>query len=159
MSGRLEWIGISTGPRSTIDMVESIEAIEGKGLAGDYHAKSRMSRRQVTLIQLEDLERFAQALNRPDVAPELLRRNLVVSGIALATLKRETFQIGDVLLQGTGDCPPCSRMDEALGMGGKKTMRGRGGITARVLKSGLLRIGDSVAIAHSTPLFSVADET
>ena len=76
--------------------------------------------------------------------PNLLRRNLLVSGINLQTLVGQRFWVGAALFEGTGDCPPCRAMDTALGAGGKNAMTGMGGVTARVLEGGLIRVGDSV---------------
>jgi len=79
------------------------------------------------------------------LAPATLRRNVVVAGIPLIALKDRRFRIGEVLLEGTGECDPCSRMEAALGPGGYNAMRGHGGICARILEGGALRVGDAVA--------------
>ena len=98
----------------------------------------------MTLIQHEHLTQIAANCGRLLVTPDLLRRNLAVSGIDLQSLKGRRFSIGEVLLEGTDDCPPCIRMEENLGPGGRKAMTGRGGITARVIEGGRIRTGDIV---------------
>jgi hypothetical protein len=58
---------------------------------------------------------------------------------------------GDAVLEGTGPCAPCSRMEEALGPGGYVAMRGHGGILARVVVAGRIRIGDAVRQSPAEP--------
>jgi MOSC domain-containing protein YiiM len=84
-------------------------------------------------------------MGRDSVNPALSRRNLVVSGINLLALADREFLIGTVVLRGSGRCAPCSRMEEALGTGGFNAMRGHGGITALVVRGGIVRIGDPVS--------------
>ena len=87
---------------------------------------------------------WAHGCLRRRLESTLTRRNLVVSGINLLALKGEQFQIGDVVLECTGWCEPCSRMEANLGPGGYNAMRGHGGITARVLAGGVITLGDPV---------------
>ena len=124
--------------------VQSAVVRAGTGIDGEHHAKSGRSKRQVTLIQAEHLPVIAAILKRDAIDPGLLRRNLVVSGINLIALKDRKFKIGEVLLEGTGPCDPCSRMEENLGPGGYNAMRGHGGITAQVLEGGDIQVGDEV---------------
>ncbi len=142
--GRLEWIGLSPERRAALIEPQQAEAREGTGLEGEHHARSGRSKRQVTLIQAEHLEVVGALLGREPIPPGVVRRNLVVRGINLQGLRDRRFRIGEVLLEGTGPCPPCSRMQENLGEGGYHAMRGHGGITARVLEGGVLRIADPV---------------
>ncbi len=126
---------------------DAAEAIAGIGLAGDRYAqrpRGGASSRQVTLLQSEHLPVIAALARHPSVAPEQLRRNLVVAGINLLALQRVRFRIGDAEFEGTGPCHPCSRMESVLGFGGYAAVRGHGGITARVLVGGWLRLGDDV---------------
>ncbi len=146
--GELHWIGLSPNSRADILSVETAEAKVGTGLVGDHHAEHSQGRsqREVTLIQSEHLPIVASLLSRDAISPELLRRNLVVRGINLLALEGKTFRIGDVTLEGTGPCEPCQRMRQNLGPGGYNAMVGHGGITARVVNGGTIRIGDSVEV-------------
>lgn len=148
--GRVAWIGLSPAPRAELAAVEAAIARMGTGLDGDHHARSGKSKCEVTLIQEEHLAVVAKLLGMNRVAPEWVRRNVVVSGINLAALAKARFAIGDVLLEGTGPCAPCSRMEENLGAGGYNAMRGHGGITACVLREGTIRVGDAVRFVELT---------
>ncbi len=143
--GRLEWIGLRSKRLGEINIVNEAEVVAERGIVGDHKIKGRAgSKRQVTLIQQEHLAAVAGMLHREQVLPELVRRNLVISGINLLALKGKQFRIGDVILEFSGPCEPCSRMEWVLGAGGYNAMRGHGGITAKVLRGGTIRIGDAV---------------
>jgi MOSC domain-containing protein YiiM len=149
--GTVTWISIRPKRQSPVEVVNEVEAIAGKGLAGDrYNAKD--GTRQITLIQHEHLDATASILRRERIDPALVRRNIVVQGINLGSLKGKRFQIGTAILEYSGECHPCSRMEENLGFGGYNAMRGHGGITARVITSGIIRTGDSVIPAGDIPL-------
>ena len=143
-AGKLEWIGIRPLRRAPVTGVAQVEAIAGYGLAGDHYASTNNGKRQVSLIQAEHLRVVAQIMGTNEVLPGSLRRNLVVSGLNLYALRERRFRIGPVLLEGSGPCEPCSRMEEVLGTGGYNAMRGHGGIVARILEGGVLRAGDEV---------------
>jgi MOSC domain-containing protein YiiM len=142
--GKLEWIGVRPAYRAPVQVVASVRAEAGLGLIGDRYAECPGTKRQLTLIQAEHLPAIAALTGHAAIPPEWLRRNLVVSGINLLALKDRSFRIGAVLLEGTGLCQPCSRMEEVLGPGGYNAMRGHGGITAHVLNGGNLCVGDRV---------------
>ncbi|KIC37654.1 sulfurase [Ruegeria sp. ANG-R] len=138
--GRVEWIGMRPDRRATVKAVAST-LISAVGLDGD---RSRAGKRAVTLIQQEHLGAIGSYLGQEPVAPETLRRNLVVSGINLAALKGREVQVGEAVLRFTVICAPCSRMEEALGKGGYSAMRGHGGWCAEVVQPGQVRLGDVV---------------
>lgn len=142
--GRLEWIGLRPAHRQPMGPVAVVEAIVDRGLIGDRAGARAGSKRQVTLIQAEHLPVIASLAGLVDVRPELLRRNLLVSDINVIALQNKRFCVGEVLLEGTGICHPCARMEETLGAGGYNAMRGHGGITAQVVNGGVIRIGDLV---------------
>lgn len=146
--GLLEWIGIRPTLGAPMRVLGEVELIAERGVAGDRRAESVGGKRQVSLIQAEHLPVIASLVGRAEVEPELLRRNLVVRGINLAALRATTFRIGDAVLQGSGECAPCSKMEAALGVGGYNALRGHGGIVARVLTGAIVRIGDQVDFAR-----------
>ena len=105
----------------------------------------------MTLIQSEHLQAVATLLSKDHIDPALTRRNIVVSGINLLALQDQRFQIGEAILETTGLCYPCSRMEENLGAGGYNAMRGHGGINARVVAEGRIKQGDSVTLLPRDP--------
>jgi MOSC domain-containing protein YiiM len=144
---RVEWIGISPGYRQPIEPRDEVSVAVGTGIDGDYHSKKRPGgQRQVSLIQAEHFDVIAAKTGRDSVGPERFRRNIVVRGIELAALIGRRFRIGEALLEGTGPCTPCSRMDENLGEGGRLAMKGLGGLTAAVIEAGRIRRGDSLTV-------------
>jgi len=143
-TGRVEWIGVRPERGAPMVEVASAHAAPDTALEGDRFNGRPGSRRQVTLIQHEHLPVIAALAHHPRVLPSLLRRNIVVSGLNLLALKGKTFRIGGALLEYTGPCDPCSKMETLLGAGGLNAMRGHGGITARVLEEGNIAIGDPV---------------
>ena len=145
-TGTVVWIGVRPARRAELVPVETVRAETESGLEGDHYQGKLTGKRQVTLINAEHLVAIASMLGRPEVSPSLLRRNIVVKGINLLALKDKTFRIGEALLETTGECHPCSRMEENLGPGGYNAVRGHGGITARVVETGMIRVGDRVEV-------------
>jgi MOSC domain-containing protein YiiM len=140
--GRVEWIGLR--PKRDVPMHEVDSALGTEaGLEGDRYGKPG-GNRGITLIQEEHLPVIAALAGHLQVAPATLRRNLVVSGLPLVALKGRRFRIGEAVFEGTGDCDPCSRMERALGPGGFNAMRMHGGLTARIVQGGRIRVGDAV---------------
>lgn len=143
--GVVQWIGIRPARRAALQALDQVEIDPADGLAGDHYAKPGGTR-QVTLIQAEHLEAIASMLKKTVIAPESVRRNIVVRGINLLALKDKTFTVGGATLTFTGLCHPCSRMETELGPGGYNALRGHGGITAQVVRGGIVRLGDCVRV-------------
>lgn len=142
--GTLTWIGLRPEKKVSLKSVESAMVSEEFGLEGDHFSSTYSKKRQVTLIQEEHLQAVASILGKDKIDPNLTRRNLVIKGINLLALRNQQFQIGEVILEGTGYCHPCSRMEENLGPGGYNAMRGHGGLTAKVIRDGEIKVGDKV---------------
>lgn len=143
--GTIVWIGVRPERKAEVIAINSAILDPSYGIQGDHYA-GRSGNRQVTLIQAEHLPVIASMLQRELVTPEQLRRNIVVSGINLLALKDKSFQLGEAVLEYTGLCHPCSRMELTLGRGGYNAVRGHGGITARVTQPGKLQVGDACRV-------------
>ena len=148
--GRLEWIGRRPARRQPLERVEAVELLTDAHMTGDHARPKPGGKRQITLIQQEYLGAIGAMLGLPmPLDPARLRRNLAVSGLNLLALKDRRVQIGEnVILFITGECHPCSRMEEELGPGGYNAMRGHGGLTAHIERGGWLRVGDAVRVLH-----------
>ena len=154
--GRLDAILLRAARGLPMRSAGEAMALAGRGLEGDRatlrrSAASDGGRRQVTLIQAEHLPVIGALVGQDCIDPAKLRRNLVVSGLNLiasrSLFKDRPFvlRIGaSVVLEVSGPCEPCSRMEAELGRGGYNAMRGHGGVTARVLEGGVLAVGDAV---------------
>jgi len=156
--GRLQAIALRPARGRAALSVQHADAHAGQGLVGDRSYRSAgpgTGKRQVTLIQAEHLPVIAALAGgrwaQDGLDALLLRRNLVVAGLNLLAA-RSLFKdqplrlhLGDqVVLEVTGPCEPCSKMEALLGPGGYNAMRGHGGVTARVLQGGTLAVGDAV---------------
>lgn len=143
--GKLEWIGLRSERRGEVIVVEQAEAVVDLGLMGDHRMKKTPgSARQVTLISSEYIEAICRHTGHSSINPRLLRRNLMISGMNMNLLRYQKLQIGEVIIETNALCHPCSRMDEALGEGGTAAMFGYGGLCAKVIQGGVMRVGDAV---------------
>ena len=153
-TGRVRWIGVRPESRASMLELDAVEARREAGLTGDHARPGARNARQVTLIQWEHLAVISSLLGRTADQPILaqdLRRNLVVSGINLFSLKGRRFRVGQAILETTGWCQPCARLEQRLGPGTFQAVRGHGGITARVIESGIIRLNDELRVEPLGP--------
>lgn len=142
--GTVRWIGLRPDRRQPLLAVSHADLDPRHGLIGDHYRSRTNQARQVTVIQAEHVVAIAAYLGSDPIDPARLRRNIVVSGINLYALKGQRFLLGSALMVATGECHPCSRMEEALGPGGYNAVRGHGGITARTVRGGQVHLGDAI---------------
>ncbi|MEM9819932.1 MAG: MOSC domain-containing protein [Bacteroidota bacterium] len=144
--GQIQWIGLRRQKREALLSVDTAKVSVEKGLEGDHH-KGRNKKRQITLIQAEYLDVVASILKKEYIDPQVTRRNIMVSGINLQALKDRKIRLGkEVVLEVTGECHPCSRMETNLGPGGYNAMRSHGGVTAKVIQGGTIYLSDEVVM-------------
>lgn len=155
--GKVELVSIRPVKRGGVKVVDEVTVTPNGGLEGD-HSFGKRPKRQVTLIQSEHLDAMASILKIEKADPTLTRRNIVVSGVNLLAFNDLQFQIGEAILEMTGHCHPCSRMETNFGPGGYNSMRGHGGITAKVIRGGKIRVGDEVFLIARPEFTSGAND-
>jgi MOSC domain-containing protein YiiM len=122
--------------------VPEVEVIKDKGFKRCIHGRPG-SKRQLTLIDRETLENLG-------LAPGVVKENITTQGIdfqALAT--GNTLYVGECVLEITGPCDPCGRMDE-IRIGLQEELRGRRGWLCRVKVAGKIRTGDRIEVIAQT---------
>ena len=147
--GRLLGIARHDRPRGTMETLDHADITVEQGIHGDFRGslKPGRNKRQVTVMAAEG---WRDALRELDAAIpwEQRRVNLLVEGLALegAGDARIVFDSG-LVLEITGECDPCSRMEEvAPGLKAVLLPHWRGGVTTKVIQSGPVRVGDKVRI-------------
>lgn len=151
MTATVEALFIASGAGRAMERVTSVEALEGQGLAGDRYAArtgywTAVDECQVTLIEAEALDQIA-AEAKLRVAAGEHRRNIVTRGIALEALVGRRFRIGGALLEYDRPRPPCRYVETLTEPGMTRALaRAGGGICARVVAAGPIRVGDAIEI-------------
>ena len=82
----------------------------------------------------------ADGLGLAAPSPNVLRRNVITTGVDLNSLIGEEFALQGIHFVGVEECRPCYWMDQALAPGAEAALRGRGGLRARILSDGPLRV-------------------
>jgi MOSC domain-containing protein YiiM len=122
----------------------------GAGVEGDFKGLKH-PRRGVTVLAREAWEAALADLGDADDLDWTARRaNLLVEGVALPRAIGGVVRIGPVVIEVTYPTTPCRRMDEAKpGLLRALYPDWRGGITARVLEGGHVKLGDAVEVLVS----------
>lgn len=145
MSGVLEGIARVAVLRGPVEAVRDSALDPATGLLGD--ARGRKTTRQITVVFAEDWETACAQLGQ--ALPWTLRRaNLLVRGVVNPRAAGGRLSIGPAMLAITGETDPCQMMERAqAGLMAALTPDWRGGVTARVLEGGPIRLGDPVRFA------------
>ncbi len=150
MSGRIEAIAIAAQAGEPLRSVERVEAIAGKGLAGDRYAEeagefsdATSGQRDLTLISAEALESMA-AETGIDLSHLDSRRNVLVRGLDVNELVGRRFRLGDIECVGNELSHPCAYLQRLTHPGVLAGLVDRGGLRAGIVTGGLLEVGDAV---------------
>ncbi|MGC1481554.1 MAG: MOSC domain-containing protein [Chthoniobacterales bacterium] len=132
------------GPPSehAAEEVESVECVAGRGLIGDRFFDYQPDYKgQVTFFAAEVFEALCEKFGVEGASPGVLRRNVITRGVDLNEWIGMKFEVQGVGFEGTEEARPCLWMNGAFAPGAREAMRGRGGVRARVLTDGELRVG------------------
>lgn len=122
-----------------VSEVDSIECVAGHGIRHDRFFDYREDYKgQITFFSLEVFDELRVALQLENGDPAMTRRNVLTRGVDLNGLIDQEFTVQGVRFRGTGECRPCYWMDRALGQGAEESLKGDGGLRARILTSGTL---------------------
>jgi MOSC domain-containing protein YiiM len=118
-----------------------IQCVAGQGVEGDrfFNHQENYSG-QITFFASEVFEEVCRNLGIADRNPGLTRRNVITAGVDLNSLVGAEFTIQGVRFAGVEECRPCYWMDRAIAPGAEAALRSRGGLRARILTSGMLRV-------------------
>lgn len=156
----VEAIHIAPGDSAPMVSLHAVEAITGVGLEGDRYANgvgfyserpTDPGAREVTLFEAEVLDAL-RAEDGIQLGAGDHRRNLTVRGVRLADLLGERFRVGSALLEGVKDCPPCEHLEGLVGKPVLRPLLSRGGLRARIVEGGMIRLGDPIALESSAVL-------
>jgi MOSC domain-containing protein YiiM len=121
--------------------VPEAECVAGCGLAGDRFFQHKPGYKgQITFFSHEVFEAVCASLGVSEKDPSVLRRNVLTKGVDLNSLIGKAFSLQGILFEGTEECRPCYWMDTALAPGAEAALRGRGGLRARIVEGGTLRV-------------------
>jgi len=149
MNGVVEGIYVTPRGSAAMERAEEVRTVEGCGIEGDrYCAGTGFWSRfgdvcEVTLIEGEDLDYIENELGI-GVKNGEHRRNIITRGIRLGDLRRKMFRVGEALLEYDRRRPPCRHVQDLSEPGMTRALKGRGGICARVVRAGNIRVNDSI---------------
>ncbi len=145
--GRVEAVCISRKKGIVKKPVSTAQVRPNFGIVGDAHAGN--GHRQVSLLARESIARIRAEI--PNLAHGAFAENLVVSGVDFASLTAgDQIALGDnVLLEVTQIGKECHTACAIRSLVGDCIMP-REGLFCRVLRGGLLKPGDVVAL-QATP--------
>jgi MOSC domain-containing protein YiiM len=146
----IEAIFIAPGGSEPMQRLDEVRAIAHRGLEGDRYLTrtgywSGVDECEVTLIEGEALDDIIDSIGL-SVANGEHRRNLVTRGIRLSHLTGRRFTVGEAVFAYDRPRPPCRYIATITEPGMTKALGKRGGICARVVTSGIVRVGDAVEV-------------
>lgn len=128
------------GEHPTLAVTE-IACVAGRGLAGDrFFDYKKDFKGQVTFFSEEVFAEVCKKLGAVEKSPGVTRRNVITRGVDLNALVGKKFMVQGIEFEGTAECSPCHWMEHAIAPGAEAALHGRGGLRAKILTDGVLRV-------------------
>ena len=128
--------------RHPLAEVSAVECVAGQGLRGDRFFGHREDYKgQITFFSSEVFHLMKSELGLDSADAGSSRRNVLISGVDLNQWIGKEFKLQGVRFFGVEECRPCAWMDQAFARGAHSWLMGRGGLRARILTDGTLRLG------------------
>ena len=124
-------------------MIECAEimCLAERGIEGDRYCDFKPDYKgQITFFSNEVYEDVCEKFGVRDRPPSAFRRNIIVEGADLNALIGREFEVQGVRFLGTQESAPCHWMNTAFAPGAEEALKGRGGLRAKVLSDGVLRV-------------------
>ncbi|MCX6968272.1 MAG: molybdenum cofactor biosysynthesis protein [Verrucomicrobia bacterium] len=132
--------GLAAGEAATVEVPE-VRCIAGRGIEGDrFFDHKEDYKGQITFFAWEVYESLVRQYGVSEKSPAVFRRNAITRGVDLNALIGATFEIQGVRFQGTEECRPCQWMNQAFHPEAEVALKGRGGLRARILTDGILKL-------------------
>lgn len=150
MSGTVVEIYIAERSGQPMRAMPAVEGAAGRGLIGDRHCRavdaphsSEADLHNISLVEAEVLDSLRVDHNI-ELAGAETRRNFVTRDVRLHALIGRQFRLGGLLCEGVEVCQPCVHVQQRVGKPILRPLAHRGGLRARILASGSVRVGDAV---------------
>ncbi len=132
--------GKAPGEHPSLDVPE-VRLLAGRGIEGDRYLDFKDNYKgQVTFFEHEVYERLCEQFDVRDKSPGIFRRNIITEDVDLNALIGIEFEVQGVRFFGTQECAPCHWMNTVFAEGAETAMKGHGGLRARILSDGLLKV-------------------
>ena len=143
--GKVVEIGIANIKGNQIQNVNQVEVLKGKGLLNDRKfSENNQKKRQVTLIEIENINHFNNISNT-NINPVDFRRNIITENVRLNELVGKEFFVGNIKLKGHDLCRPCKYLQKKLNQNNfVKEFLHTGGLRCEILTSGKINVGDII---------------
>jgi MOSC domain-containing protein YiiM len=135
---------------NSVEEVDEIRCVAGRGIEGDrFFDHKENYRGQITFFSAEVYDALCAQLQVWDKPTSVFRRNVITRGVDLNELIGKEFEIQGVKFLSTESCKPCYWMDHAFHPGAEAALHNRGGLRARILTDGILRVGNRTGAENS----------